>query len=277
LDTIALMNNIGIGIYSYQGKNLVKTISEIKEKSSQKNMLYFYIIDQNNIDRTRSFDEPDFYSSMVYKYVKWDSIKSPIKYKEEAFKSLNKTYYMQISDDVLLSKNWDTHAIDFLNNNKNSVISGNSIVDLKNKNLFILEANRTPSHNFNKINYIDRDFIFAKTEDLVKINYPIDLKYYGEEESISIDLINNGIEIYNFPDEYILINKNILEKDYTPFSLTHNYNKFVINYSEKIEKYFNIKIKMLPFEDNDVLYDIGESQIDRIGGLRYINRVKELN
>lgn len=270
------MNNIGICIYSYQGKNLVKTISEIKEKSSQRNMLYFYIIDQNNIDRTRSFDEPDFYSSMVYKYVKWDSIKSPIAYKQEAFKSLNKTYYMQISDDVVLSKDWDIHAIDFLNNNENSIISGNTTVNLNNKNLFMLKAERSLSNGFNKINYIDRDFIFAKTKDLAKINYPIHLKYCGEEESISIDLIENKIDVYSFPGDDLLINKNLLEKEYTPFSLTHNYNKFVKDYSSKIQKIFGLAIQPLPFEDNDVLYDIGQSQIDRIGGLRYINKIKEI-
>lgn len=270
------MNNIGICIYSYQSKNLIKTISEIKEKSSQNNMLYFYIIDQNNIDRTRSFDEPDFYSSMVYKYVKWDSIKSPIEYKQEAFKSLNKTYYVQISDDISLSKNWDTHAINFLNNNQNSIISGNSTVNLKAKNHFMLEAERSPSHEFNKINFIDRDFIFAKSEDFSKINYPIDLKYYGEEESISIDLINKKINIYNFPDEYLLINKRSLEKEYIPFSLTHNYNKFIEKYSSEIEKKFNLFLKPLPFEDNDVEYDVNQSQIDRMGGLRYINKIKEL-
>ena len=270
------MNNIGVGVYSYQSKNLIQTISEIKEKSSHKNMLYFYIIDQNNIDRTRSFDEPDFYSSIVYKYIKWDSIKSPIEYKKDAFKSLNKTYYMQISDSVLLSKDWDVHAINFLNNNKNSIISGNSTVNLKNKNLFMIEAERSPSPNFNKINYIDRDFIFGKTEDLLKINYPTHLKYYGEEESISIDLIDKSINVYSFPDEYLLIKKNSLETEYTPFSLTHNYNKFVEQYSDKVYKNFNLTINPLAFEDSDVMYDTNQSQTDRIGGMRYINKVKEI-
>jgi hypothetical protein len=270
------MNNIGVCIYSYQGKNLIKTISEIKEKSSKTNMLYFYIIDQNNIDRTRSLDDPDFHLSIVYKHIKWDSIKSPISYKQEAFKLLNKTYFMQISDDVSLSQDWDLHAINFLNDKPNSIISGNSTVDLKNKNLFMVKAERTPSRSFNKINYIDRDFIFCKTEDLIKIDYPTSLKYCGEEESISINLIDKEISVYNFPDEYLSINKKFLEEEYTPFSLTHNYNEFVNEYANKIQKNFNIVINPLPFEDNDVSYDISQSQIDRMGGLRYINKIKEI-
>jgi hypothetical protein len=276
MDTIQIMENIGICIYSYQNKNLFKTVSEIIDKSSQKNMLYFYIIDQNSVDRTRSLDQPDFYASIVYKYVTWDSIKSPIEYKRDAFKSLNKKYYMQIGDDVSLAKDWDIHAVEFLKNNKNSILSGNSTVTLKNKNWFMLEPERVPSANFNKINYIDRNFIFALSEDFSIINQPTHLKYCGEEESISIDLINSGVDIYNFPDEYISINKNSVEDKYTPFSVTHNYNQFIEKYSNEIQKNFNINLIQLPFEDNDVAYDTGQSQIDRMGGLRYLDRIKEI-
>ena len=68
----------------------------------------------------------------------------------------------------------------------------------------------------------------------------------------------------------------MLEEEYTPFSLTHNYNEFVKEYANKIQKNFNVAINPLPFEDNDVLYDINQSQIDRMGGLRYINKIKEI-
>ena len=270
------MENIGICVYSYQNKNLFKTIFEIIDKSSQKNILYFYIIDQNSVDRTRSLDKPDIHASIVYRHITWDSIKSPIAHKQDAFKLLNKKYYMQIGDDVSLIKNWDTHAIEFLNSNKNSIISGNSTVSLKNKNLFMIEAERTLSNKFNKINYVDRNFIFALSEDFAKINYPTYLKYCGEEESISIDLINSGVGIYNFPDDYISINKNSVEDKYVPFSLTHNYNQFIEKYSKEIEKNFNVNLTNLPFEDSDVLYDTAQSQIDRMGGLRYLNRIKEI-
>jgi len=270
------MSNIGVGIYGYQNKNLLKTVSEIIDKSSKKNIFYFYIIDQNNIDRTRSFDQPDFYSSIKYKYVKWDSIKSPIQYKEEAFKSLNKTYYMQIDGDISLGQNWDTHAIDFLKNNPNSIISGNSTVTLKNKNDFFIEPERQESHTFNKINYVDRRFIFTLSETYKKITQPTYLKYYGEEEFVSLDLIDKGISIYNFPDEFILLNEPVIEKEYVPFSLTHNYNKFINQYSNKIKEKFNVTLEPLPFEDDDVIYDINQSQIDKIGGLRYLNKTKEI-
>ena len=68
----------------------------------------------------------------------------------------------------------------------------------------------------------------------------------------------------------------MIEEEYTPFSLTHNYNEFVKEYAGKIQKNFNITINPLPFEDNDVAYDINQSQIDRMGGLRYINKIKEI-
>jgi hypothetical protein len=240
-------------------------------------MLYFYIIDQNNIDRTRSFDDPDFYASIRYKFVKWDSIRSPIEHKQEAFKILNKTYYMQIEGDISLAHDWDNYAIDFLKNNKKSIISGNSTVTLKNKNHFFMDPERTPSNKFNKINYVDRRFIFGLSKDLNEVTQPVYLKYHGEEEFVSIDLINKGLSVFNFPDDYLLINDSSLEKEYVPFSLTHNYSKFIRNYSSEIKEKFNITLEPLPFEDDDVLYDVGQSQIDKIGGLRYINKVKEIN
>jgi hypothetical protein len=231
-------STIGICIYSYQNKKLLDLIEEIKEKSSKKNMLYFYVIDQNNLDRTRSFSEPDFYQSISYNYVKWDSIKSPIEYKQQALNILNKTYYMQVGDDLSLIQNWDEHAINFISRNKNSIISGNSTVLLENKNWFQVSATRTPSKYFNEIKYIDRNFLFGLTEDFKKIDYPKYLKYSGEEESISIDMLKNGIKIYNFPDEYLSIHRSDIEKEYVPFSLNHNYNKFVIMYKDEFLLHF---------------------------------------
>lgn len=271
-----MTSNIGICIYSYQNKKLLDLIEEIKEKSSKKNMLYFYVIDQNNLDRTRGLDDPEFYHSISYNYVKWDSIKSPIEYKQQALNILNKTYYMQVEDNLSLIQNWDEYAIEFISNNKNSILSGNSTVSLDNKNLFQIAATRTPSKHFNEIKYIDRNFLFGLTEDFKKIDYPKYLKYNGEEESISIDMLNRGIKIYNFPDEYLSIHKVDIEKEYVPFSLNHNYNKFVSLYKDQVKKHFGLKIETLPFEDSDVLYDPLQSQTDKIGGLRYINKVKEL-
>ena len=271
-----MTSTIGICIYSYQNKKLLDLIEEIKEKSSKKNMLYFYVIDQNNLDRTRGFAEPESYHSTSYNYVKWDSIKSPIEYKQQALNILNKKYYMQVEDDLSLIQNWDEYAIDFISKNKHSILTGNSTVSLKNKNWFQLSATRTPSKEFNEIKYIDRNFLFGLTEDFKKIEYPKYLKYNGEEESISIDMINNGIKMYNFPDEYLSIHRYDLEKEYTPFSLSHNYNKFVELYKDEIKKHFGLDIEQLPFEDNDVAYDPAQSQTDKIGGLRYINKVKEL-
>jgi len=269
-------STIGIGIYSYQNKKLLDTIKEIKEKSSKRNMLFFYVIDQNNLDRTRSFDEPETYKSISYNYVKWDSIKSPIEYKQQAINVLNKTYYMQVGEDLNLIQNWDEYAIDFVSKNKNSILTGNSTVFLDNKDAFYIRATRTPSDKYNKINYIDRNFLFGLTEDFKKIDYPKYLKYNGEEETISIEMLNSGLSLYNFPDEYISINLSGVEKEYMPYSLNHNYNKFVDTYKEEVQRHFNLEISPLPFEDNDVAYDPSQSQIDKIGGLRYINKVKEI-
>jgi len=47
------------------------------------------------------------------------------------------------------------------------------------------------------------------------------------------------------------------------------------NIQKKLEN-FNVNLTNLPFEDSDVSYDTAQSQIDRMGGLRYLNRIKEI-
>lgn len=271
------MNDIGIFIYSYQNKQLINSIENIVNKSSGLNKLFFYIIDQNNIDRTRSITIDNNNVNIIYNYVKWDSIKSPILYKNESLKILNKQYHMQISDDVDLIKNWDILLINFIQNKKNIILSGNNKTIIENKNLFFINKKQEIYNDFYKNNFIDRDFIFGEIEKFFLLKYPIELKYYGEEEEMSINLINNNIDIYSIPSNYIINNSIKLEnQEYVPFSLTHNYNKFINKNKKYLKEYYSVNIENIPFEDNDVEYDIQKSKIDRIGGLRYINKIKEI-
>lgn len=269
------MNSIGILIYSYQNKNLINTIKEIIDKSSRNNILYFYIIDQNNIDRTRSIDIDELNINIKYRYIKWDSIISPIVYKQDGLRSLKTKYYMQISDDVLLIQNWDTEFINFLNKKTNTILSGFGTTEPYIKNNFFIKLNIKNSDKFESTKFINRDFIFGLTEDILKIGYPTQLKYYGEEEQMSINTKNINLQIYSIPSDYIINNSIPLDNEqYLPFSITHNYNKFLIN--NNIKEYYGLDIPLLPYEDNDVLYDVQKSQIDKMGGLRYINKIKEV-
>ena len=48
------MKDIGIVLYSFQNKDLIDLVEKNIENSSGLNNLFFYIIDQNNINRKKS-------------------------------------------------------------------------------------------------------------------------------------------------------------------------------------------------------------------------------
>ena len=134
-------SGIDILIYSYQNKNLFENIKKNIDSSSKKNKLFFYVIDQNNTDRSKYIDIENKNVDIVYKYVKWDSIRSPILYKKEFLEKSKNEYYMQCGDGTLLKENWDADFIEF-SDQKNIIISGNQEYEIKNKNLYFIEKTK---------------------------------------------------------------------------------------------------------------------------------------
>ena len=143
-------SGIDILIYSYQNKNLFENIKKNIDTSSEKNKLFFYIIDQNNMDRSKYIDIENENVSIIYKYIKWDSIKSPIVYKKEFLEKSKNAYYMQCGDNTLLKENWDLEFIEFVNT-KNIIISGNCEYEIKNKNLYLIEKLKKPICEYKQI------------------------------------------------------------------------------------------------------------------------------
>jgi hypothetical protein len=270
-------SGIDVLIYSYQNKNLFENIKKNINSSSKKNKLFFYIIDQNNVDRSKYINIENENVEIMYKYIKWDSIKSPIIYKKEFLEKSKNEYYMQCGDNTLLKENWDAEFIEFVGT-KNKVISGNYEYKIKNKNLYFIEKTKKYIDMYKQVNIIDRNLLFGKVEILSKIKYPINLKYFGEEESISLDLIKEGIEIYAAPTDHIKDNNIVLEnEEYVPFSLYHGYNDFIEKNKEIMYNTYNVNLLELPFFDDDVLYDVQKSKVDKMGGKRYLNDIKVIN
>jgi hypothetical protein len=270
-------SGIDVLIYSYQNKNLFENIKKNIDSSSKKNKLFFYIVDQNNTDRSKYIDIQNKNVDIVYKYVKWDSIKSPILYKKEFLEKSKNEYYMQCGDNTLLKENWDSDFIEFVDQ-KNIIISGNQEYEIKNKNLYFIEKTKKHIDMYKKVNLIDRNLLFGKVDILSKIEYPTYLKYFGEEESISLNLIKMGVEIYAAPTDYVKDdNVSLSDEEYVPFSLYHGYNTFIEKNKEIMYNVYNVNLLQLPFFDDDVLYDMQKSKVDKMGGKRYLNDIKVIN
>lgn len=278
---------ISVIVYSFQNKDLLFYISNIIKNSSSLNDITIYVIDQNNINRKDVFADT-FNNKVKYLFVSWDTIKSPIWYKEKFAQKSNSNYILHLGDRVSLCENWDSIILE--NYVKDNIIfSGNSISKIYLKNNYFLDKEKIESNTiFQKTHSIDRNFIFSKKNNLINTGYPTYLKYYGEQEAHTCLAYDNDCEIYAVPEYFYTDDTEKLDNlEYVPFSLTHNYNLFIDKYSVRINKFLsniskkhidgNIMLRKIPFENNDVEYDQNKSEIDKIGGDRYLNAIREIN
>ena len=271
-----MSNTIGVCLYGYQSKNIIDSLNNLLKKSSGNNKLLVNIIDQNNIERSRKISNEYTHIKIKYNFIKWDSIISPIFLKNKIFKSLNVDYYLEIGDGIFLNDNWDEYLIKNIKDNE--VLSGNKSISVIKKNLFQLDKRYQDGDSLSNSIMIDRDFIFSKYSTYNSIEKPIYLKYNGEEESMSIDLLEKEIVLKClFTGFYSNFCKDLSLEQYVPFSLNHGYNLFIEKYREKIKKYYGLDLLSLPFNTDDVLYSIDRSKIDKIGGNRYLNKIKVIN
>jgi hypothetical protein len=276
-----MKKSIGVFVYSFQNKDLIDSVTDIVNKSSGLHDLSFYIIDQNNVERSRLFDITASHVKIIYKHTKWDSIKSPIAHKFDGSRILASEYFMQCGDGVVMSKDWDVSLVDKIESvryKNQTIISGNHKLEFKNKNLFMIEKIKSVSEDYSNVDMIDRDFIFCLSSDIKRVGYPVELKYYGEEEKMSIMINQKHYHLLCCPTKLFQNNTIPLEDNgYVPFSLTHKYNKFIENNERNIIGLFGIELIPFPFEDDDIEYTIEKSETDKIGGERYLNKTRIIN
>ena len=278
------MNEITISIYSYKGKKLFETIETLIKNCSKETKLVINIKDQHPMNREKIFKEilSRGNANGAYHHVFWDWIKSPIIHKDELLRVAKTEYHMFLGDNLLLSEDWDKTLIDSLQNN--SIISGKNKLLLDYKNLFYLEKFYLEKKEFTLNNYIDRDMIFSKTKTIKSFELPKFLKYDGEEEFMSIMCYEKALDVYSCPDYlYYYSCPTSIKNLYSTFSTSHNYNVAINIMRENynfFKKYHNLdisKIKNLPFENNDVLYDPNEAKYDKIDGRRFIDKQNTIN
>jgi hypothetical protein len=251
-------SHIEIFVYSYRNKNLLNVIENLYSSILDNNFTVF-VVDQNNVDRELLFKKFD---NLQYKFRHWDSIKSPCELKMNFLNRTIAEYSMILSDDVMLSKGWDKELCDFLNLGSGKIVSGHTVANLSQKDLFSISNNPIWDNKFSLSQHIDRNFIFGKTKDLQKTTYPGELKYYGEEEVYAMNLLSSGLDIYSAPSEtYRDLEVRTLESTYVPFSKYHNYNKFYEYTQHTIARRFldhhgidPNALRLLPDINNDVSY-----------------------
>lgn len=225
-----MKETIGIFIHSYKNKNLKLIVDNIIKKSSGNLTLRFFIYDQSNISK-----EKDFYNNhnTNYNHVRWDDHVGVPHYRYMFLKT-NYDYFLEVSEHMELIDSWDMVLINFLKSKNNLIISGKGKTNLSINN-FLINKNEEPSNNFYLNNWIDMNFIFLDKRYIKFFSILNNLKYYGQDILLSVELMANNIEIYSCPSNFYLTSKvNNLEDSFCSYDLYHNYNKS-ISYLKKIK------------------------------------------
>jgi len=288
------MNNISVIVYSYKGKLLKDVVDRILVNSSGQSNVHVKIVDQHPLKRNEAFEKN---LSCVYTHIFWDWQISPISYKKTMLHATNEKYTLFISDNVFVEKNWDMILVDFVKDS-NKIVSGKYKLQLEKDGHFFINKNRSRVDEFELTQFVDRGFVFGKTENFLKEKVlPEYLKYNGEEESMSIELFTNGCDIFAAPSSiYNQIGENNLEQLYVPFSLNHNYNTSIDllqkgnNIFSSVEgrtrsfKEFDMfhnnifkSLHRLPFPTNDVDYDPMDLNFNSVDARRYVAKTKAIH
>ena len=278
-------SKILVHVYGYKESELLSVVDSLISNAGSNSILDIYIDDQNNLTRLDKFRQ---YKNVFYNPVWWDEIPSPLTYRNsciQAQKNKGYEYFLFLSKPYVLPLNWDTTLINDLP--ESAVFSGRGMTKTSVSDGFHIDKTYEESNDISNTGYVDQSFIFGKFEDLVKINIPYQLKYYGIDEYISMSFLNNGIDVYSMPSDFYEDKKeSLLEKGYVPFSINHNYNDLLdilINHKSEHLKYEDptafisktgVQVSMLnklPFSFNDIEYN-RFSELDNIGGKRYIEK-----
>lgn len=279
---------IYVVLYNYKSSSLVDAVRSVYENASESAEIYMYVYDQHPLNRKDKLAE---FSDLKYEHVFWDHQYTPINYKKKEVVRNGRQYIMLMSADVSFNRDWDVDLVKQMSLHPNSIVSGLGKANLQICEKYFIK-NKYPqfSEDFLKSNYLDRNMIFSTRETLSKVEFPIEFKYWGEEEMMSIDAFRKNLTIYSCPSGYYNDNGDRnLENLYSPFSIEHNYNSFLdyINNAsgdelDAINRFFEYHkidyslIKRIPYQVDDVLYDPNTLQMIDIGGERFIDGVNSI-
>lgn len=275
------MIELNVVLYSYKNPNLVDVVRNLISSTTMS--INAYVMDQHPLDRREKFKE---FLNVNYIHKFWDNINSPLDFKYEKILDnsvIDAKYTLVISDDTMLSDGWAAQCLEFLNGNESVLVSGKGARKAKKLDDYFISWQEDSSELFSLTNFADRNFIFGHTKTFGKTGYPADVKYYGEEEKLSIMMYEKNISIYSAPTgTYEDLNVRTIENLYCPFSKEHNYNTLIDKLGTEIGKDWlsSLGIDSMPiklfYQVDDVLYDPNDLKMVDLGGERYIANTKAI-
>lgn len=279
------MSKIVVVVYSYKDKLLRNCIDSILDNQSGFNDVSINVVDKNNLERSENFRD------VFYNHEMWDSAKNKFVSRNDIVNSNHGDYLLYIDGSKDIIKDWDTKLIDILG--PNEVISGTSEIVFSNTDhKFFCTYEKYPAAEKKMTKWIDPSFIFTTFEIFKSFPSLNSLKHRGESEVLSLFCFANSINIFCAPSNFVVgIGKDLLDYDYIPFSINHNYNNVVDLFNGKenlfFEEFVDIKkfehfisydfskLSKHPFPENDIEYEPTTS-LDDIDGKRFFGGINSI-
>lgn len=239
MDTININKPISVISVAYRNKETSYMILNAIENSDNKDNINFYIGVQDSNHTRISRDIKNVHRV----FYDWDSIDGFCKIK-------NNLIEMSRPDSTLVFVNSSTRFIKGWDTKINSFLSDKTVIT-KDENV------------------IDTDCFIIKKSDLKHIGYPSFLKFYGENEDLSIRLYCNDFHIKGSINEILIPGEKEIY-DYLHFSKTHKFYEVENLYKNGFNSYFDIRncqkkfndyaeqypLKKIHYQYDDVSYDV---------------------
>jgi hypothetical protein len=266
------MNRILVYFYGYKSRSLPQAVEQLIKNQSGQNSIYVLVYDQTNVSRPEKFLDAE------YNHITWDTLTSKFKNFSFLKKRNDFDFFMYIDGAKMFEKDWDIELLNY----KKLIVSGNhDIIFNKDNYKFYPDYIRKEIDTEKKTNWVVKDFFFMPFS-LFKTLPDISIfKYYGVEEYLSLHAANVGISVVAIPTRLMIDQEpSILEKDFIPFSLYHNYAKVIDCFKSKdgsmagVDKLMDIidynftGLEYFPYPVNDVDYKF-ISNLDKMSEQRF--------
>jgi hypothetical protein len=222
------MKSILVYFYGYKSKLLPQAVEQLIKNQSGENSVHIIVYDQTNVSR------PDKFLDIEYNHIHWDSLISRFIHLNYLKKRKGFDFFMYIDGAKMFEKNWDSELL--LNSNQAEIIiSGNhNIVFDKNNYKFYPEYKKIETGSATLTNWLVKEFFFIPFGLFKRLPDISMFKYYGVEECLSMFAAHESIPILSVATSLVNDEEpSILEKDFVPFALRHNYSKIIDSFKNK--------------------------------------------
>jgi hypothetical protein len=258
------MKAINVFIYGYKTEKLLENVVSFIGQESGTNQIMYHVFDQSNTDKSIMFNKIE---NVLYRHVPWDDTRGIPYYRKHILFDQTAKYFLELSPNISLSKNWDLLLIDSLLSN--TIISGNSFKRIEVRGGSI-SFDEEKVEGISESNFIDTNLIFLKQADSIFLNQLQHLKKYGQNLFGSIVSMNRGVRILSMSSDFYTVKSDESDILYYPYSKTHGYNRMIDIVSslnnDEFEKFHGIKVSEIPklaYQVDDVPYHNARTSIDQ--------------